>query len=244
MFWSLYQCSGVLGNLAVFLLFQVRWLLSELLLIFLAQGTDIIRTEVRLQTAATFTGLCVLGLLVILVFRPTPWHHGDPGTGVSNPLRSVTSCLRLLGTGPMLKLSLTFLYTGLEISFWAGVLPSSVSFTRALGEDRKSLMGLSSILVSLGSMAGGLLLISLKEVVNKRGRSLVILTGLASHLAAFTLSFLHLPHLAPLGDTDQAPLLDPEMVTVLIMALLMGLGDAAFNTQVNNTETEHRMIIP
>ena len=209
----------------------------------MTQGTDIIRTEVRLQTAATFTGLCVLGLVVILMFRPTPWHQEDTGASVSNPLRSVTSCLRLLGTGPMLKLSLTFLYTGLEISFWAGVLPSSVSFTRALGEDRKSLMGLSSVLVSLGSMAGGLLLISLKEVVNKRGRSLVILTGLASHLASFTLSLLHLPHLSPLGDTDQAPFMDPDMVTVLIMALLMGLGDAAFNTQVR-TQKEHRIIFP
>ena len=93
-------------------------------------------------------------------------------------------------------------------------------------------MGLTSVLVSLGSMAGGLLLISLKEVVNKRGRSLVILTGLATHLISFTLSFLHLPHLSPFGETDQASILSPNMVTVLIMALLMGLGDAAFNTQV------------
>ena len=37
----------------------------------------------------------------------------------------------------MLRLSLAFLYTGLEISYWAGVLPSSVSFTAALGEDRQ-----------------------------------------------------------------------------------------------------------
>ena len=221
-----------MGNLAVFLLFQVWPKFSELLLTVLFQGTDIIKTEVRLQTAATFTGLCVLGLLVILLFRPTPWHPGDSGASVSNPLRSVMSCLRLLGTGTMLKLSLTFLYTGLEISFWAGVLPSSVSFTRALGGDRKSLMGLTSVLVSLGSMAGGLMLISLKEVVNKRGRSLVILTGLATHLTSFALSLVHLPHLSPLGDTDQAPLVSPHMVTVLFMALLMGLGDAAFNTQV------------
>ena len=37
---------------------------------------------------------------------------------------------------------------------------------------------------------------------------------------------------SPLGETDQASILSPNMVTVLIMALLMGLGDAAFNTQV------------
>ena len=47
------------------------------------------------------------------------------------------------------------------------MLPSSVSFTQHLGTERKSMMGLSSVLVSVGSMTGGLLLITLKEVVNR-----------------------------------------------------------------------------
>ena len=96
------------------------------------------------------------------------------------------SCLKLYGTRDMMLLSLAFLYSGnyllfflnynrhvssiflgFEISFWAGVLPSSVSFTQHLGLERKSMMGLSSVMVSVGSMTGGLLLISLKEVVNR-----------------------------------------------------------------------------
>ena len=117
-FWSLYQLSGVLGNIAVYFLFL---------------GVSIISTEVRIKAAATFTLLCVAGLLVALAFRPTPWHTAAASkTGGShmNPLTSLTSCLRLLGTRDLLVLSVSFLYTGLEISFWAGVLPSSVAFTR------------------------------------------------------------------------------------------------------------------
>ena len=111
-------------------------------------------------------------------------------------------CLKLLLTQDMLLLSLAFLYSGLEISYWAGVLPSSVGFTVNIGVERKSLMGLASILVSLGSMLGGLMLISMKEMVNRRGRSMVIMFGLITHLTSFLLSWLHLPHSAPLGDTD------------------------------------------
>ena len=116
-FWSLYQLSGVLGNIAVYFLFL---------------GVSIISTEVRLKAAATFTLLCVTGLLVALALRPTPWHSTNTTTsgGKMNPLTSLLSCLRLLRTRDLLLLSTSFLYTGLQISFWAGVLPSSIAFTR------------------------------------------------------------------------------------------------------------------
>merc|ERR1712012_290275 len=120
------------------------------------------------------------------------------------------------------------------ISYWAGVLPSSVGFTVNIGVERKSLMGLASILVSLGSMLGGLMLISMKEMVNRRGRSMVIMFGLITHLTSFLLSWLHLPHSAPLGDTGHYSHLglEPQLWSVLLMSLLLGLGDAAFNTQI------------
>ena len=193
----------------------------------------------RLRTAATFTALCVLGLAVILAFRPTPWHQ--PATSaVSSPARSLVSCVRLLGSGPMLRLSLAFLYTGLEISYWAGVLPACVSFTRALGPGRKGMMGLASILVSCGSMAGGLLLILCKQgdsaqrkgvngqpgivlaVVTSRGRTPVVMLGLATHLAAYTLSLVSLPHLSPLGDTQQVTNQRPPAGHVTSSSSLIG----------------------
>ena len=215
-FWSLYQLSGVLGNIAVYFLFL---------------GSSIISTEVRMKAAGTFTCLCVAGLVVALGLRPTPWHQ--PKSSVrSNPVRSLLSCLRLLGTKDILLLSSTFLYSGLQISYWAGVLPSAISFSEVLGAERKSLMGLSCVLVSVGSLAGGLLLISFQEKVSRWGRAPVVGLGLLSHLAAFTLSLVFLPHLSPLGDTHTSPLFHPTTLTTLSTAGLMGLGDAAFNTQI------------
>ena len=103
---------------------------------------------------------------------------------------------------------------------------------RLLGEERKSLMGLCSVLVSLGSLTGGLLLLSLQEAVRRAGRSPVLLLGLLAHLAAFSLSLLFLPHLAPLGDTATSSFVAPQSWAILLTATLMGLGDAAFNTQI------------
>ena len=216
-FWSLYQLSGVLGNLAVYFLFL---------------GVSVIKTDVRIKTAATFTCLCLTGLLVALLgFRPTPWHRRKTEAR-SNPLTSLASCIRLLGTRDILLLSSAFLYSGLEISYWAGVFPSAISFTQQLGDERKSLMGMSSVLVSVGSMTGGILLISFQERVSRSGRVGVVLIGLVTHLAAFSLSLLCLPHLSPLGDTSTSALLPPTTWLVLLTAALMGLGDAAFNTQI------------
>ena len=115
----------------------------------------------------------------------------------------MTSCLKLVTTSSMMKLSLAFLYSGLEVSYWAGVLPSCISFTQHLGAQRKSTMGLASIMISIGSMVGGLLLISFKDFVNRQGRNAVILFGLITHMTAYILSFLYLAHLSPMGDTDQ-----------------------------------------
>ena len=41
----------------------------------------------------------------------------------------------------MLMLSVTFLYTGLVLTFWSGVYGSSVGFTKDFGGDAKSLVG-------------------------------------------------------------------------------------------------------
>ena len=153
--------------------------------------------------------------------------------------RSLTSCLKLLTTGSMMKLSLTFLYSGLGVSYWAGVLPSCISFMQHLGPQRKSMMGLASVMVSVGSLVGGLLLILFKDLVNKKGRNIVIIFGLISHITGYILSYLYLSHLAPFGDTNQTPLLTPSLAIVLIIGLTMGLGEAAFNTQIISLISSH-----
>jgi len=215
-FWALYQMSGVTGNIAVYLLFQ---------------GVQVIEKDTRIRTGAALTAMCFTGQLLTLFLRPTPWEN-QKEKKKSNPVQSFMSCLKLLGTPDMLKLSLSFLYSGFETSFWAGVFPSCIGFTQQLGIGRKGTMGLCSIMVSIGSMSGGLVLAALKGGINRRGRDPVILTGYILHTFAYFLSFLFLPHLSPFGETDDDSYVTPRMEVLLLVAALMGMGDACLNTQI------------
>eukprot|EP00090_Calanus_glacialis_P029734 TRINITY_DN47766_c0_g1_i1.p1 TRINITY_DN47766_c0_g1~~TRINITY_DN47766_c0_g1_i1.p1 ORF type:complete len:452 (-),score=75.69 TRINITY_DN47766_c0_g1_i1:54-1409(-) len=215
-FWALYQMSGVTGNIAVYLLFQ---------------GVQVIEKDTRISTGAALTAMCFTGQVLTLFLRPTPWEN-QKEKKKTNPIQSFMSCLRLLSTPDIMKLSLSFLYSGFETSFWAGVLPSCIGFTQNLGIGRKGIMGLCSIMVSIGSMTGGLVLAALKGGINRRGRDPVILTGYVLHTFAYFLCFLFLPNLSPFGETTTDSYVTPRMEVLLLVATLMGMGDACLNTQI------------
>ena len=215
-FWALYQMSGVTGNIAVFILLQ---------------GVLVIEKETRVNTSIALTAMCFTGQVLTLFLRPTPWQDKKEKKQ-SNPVQSFTSCLQLLGTKDITRLSLSFLYSGFETSFWAGVLPSCIGFTQNLGSGRKGIMGLCSIMVSIGSMSGGLILAALKGGINRRGRDPVVLCGYIFHTLAYFLCFLSLPHLSSFGETVTDSYLVPRMEVLLLVGILMGLGDACLNTQI------------
>ena len=213
LFWALYQMSGVLGNAFVLVFFN---------------AVSVIDPDTRWKVAWALTGMCLAGQAVVLLLRPTPWVQGNKGQRYrgkqnssqlcpgkrANPWQSLLSSLRLLRTRDMMLLCLSFIYSGLEVSFWAGAFPSAVSFTLGLGAMRKMVMGLCSIMVPLGSMVGGLLLILFRERVNRIGRSPILCLGLIFHSTGFLLCLLFLPHLAPFGDTDKEAFLQTRWTLV------------------------------
>ena len=53
----------------------------------------------------------------------------------------------------MVLLSATFLYTGLQLSFWSAVYPTAVGFTNTFGPNRKALATLCSIFIAAGEVS-------------------------------------------------------------------------------------------
>ena len=162
---------------------------------------------------------------------PLPTLPPRQGPGPS-PWRAVLSCLHLLRTPRLLLLSLAFLYSGLQTSFWAGAFPAAISFTLGLGPGRKVVMGLCSVLVPLGSILMASSLVLARSWVNRVGRVPVVAAGLVIHTLAFGLCLVFLPHAAPLGDTEEQGLAAPRVEVLVAASLLLGAGDAALNTQV------------
>lgn len=54
----------------------------------------------------------------------------------------------------MLFASVAFAYSGIELSFWSGIYPSCVAFTKKLETDTTTLLALTVLFVGLGHSAG------------------------------------------------------------------------------------------
>lgn len=56
----------------------------------------------------------------------------------------------------MLFLIVAFMYTGIELSFWSGIYPSSIGFTEKLHSNTKIIVALNAITQGLGQATGNI----------------------------------------------------------------------------------------
>jgi hypothetical protein len=75
----------------------------------------------------------------------------------------------------MMFLIPSFLLVGVNISFFAGIYPTSVGSTKQFGPVAKSLVGLSGIFTGAGGLTGGGILMLFGTRVNKFGNSKLLL---------------------------------------------------------------------
>ncbi|XP_012538771.1 UNC93-like protein MFSD11 [Monomorium pharaonis] len=236
MFWAIFQLSQFAGNLFVFFIFN----------------KPTIDKDQRLIVFSVLTGVAVIGTMALLALRKTPQRLllGE-AEGVSNadkelrlpeprreePLlaawRAFLDAIKLFLTSNMLLLSLTFIYTGLELTFYSGVYSSSIGFMMVFGDQRKSLVGLSGIFVGVGEVVGGAIFgILASKISGKCGGWPVVITGLVVHLFAFISIFLNMPNDAPFADTTNVGFINASPILALAGSLALGFGDACYNTQV------------
>ncbi|XP_077269145.1 UNC93-like protein MFSD11 [Temnothorax americanus] len=235
-FWAIFQMSQFAGNLFVSLIFT----------------KPNIDHEQRTIVFSVLTSVAVIGIGVLLFLRKTPQKLSlGEAEGVSNadkelrlpepkrekPLvtawRAFVDAIKLFLTSNMLILSLTFIYTGLELTFYSGVYSNSIGFVKEMGPNRKSFVGYSGIGIGVGEVLGGAIFGILASKISGRcGGWPVVITGLVVHLFAFVTIFLNLPNDAPWGDTDKEGFIKPSPPLALIGSVTLGFGDACFNTQV------------
>uniref|UniRef100_A0A7G3ANV6 UNC93-like protein MFSD11 n=1 Tax=Lutzomyia longipalpis TaxID=7200 RepID=A0A7G3ANV6_LUTLO len=207
-FWAMLQASMLLGNAFVWREFSGK-------------------TEINVDTRTLlFSVLVVVALLGVFVLFGLPEHKSAHKPG--RPLAEIHSAMKLLVTPKMGLLSITFLYSGMELSFFSGVYSPTVGFTNALGA--KHLVGLSGVCIGLGEVVGG---IACGLAGTKLRRDAILFGGYIFHAIAFATILINLPDAAVFGETDATSLLNPPSAALaLVAAFLLGLGDACFNTQI------------
>ncbi|KAL4709904.1 hypothetical protein ACJJTC_003867 [Scirpophaga incertulas] len=223
-FWAMLQCSLFFGNLFVFIKFQ---------------GKSHIDVETRNVVFGALSGVCALGIIFLVMLRPTRRantledakddnvRHEEEG-----PLDAFKGALKLFCTRDMLLLSVTFIYTGVELSFFSGVYSPSIGFTLAMGENAKQLVGLSGVFIGMGEVLGGALFGILGSKTTRWGRDPIVIIGYVIHLGSFFLIFVNLPTEAPFGDTNAISYITPSPALAMLCSFLLGFGDACFNTQI------------
>ncbi|KAI5651745.1 ion channel regulatory protein UNC-93 domain-containing protein [Phthorimaea operculella] len=223
-FWAMLQCSLFFGNLFVFIKFQ---------------GKTHIDLETRNVVFGALTAVCAVGIVFLLSLRPPRRVPAldEAKTEMVNheaegPLDAFKGALRLFATKDMLLLSVCFIYTGVELSFFSGVYSSAIGFTLSIGENAKQLVGLSGVFIGMGEVLGGALFGILGSKTTRWGRDPIVIMGYLIHLVSFFLIFINLPAEAPFGDTNEVSYMTPSASLAMLCSFLLGFGDACFNTQI------------
>ncbi|XP_034939334.1 UNC93-like protein MFSD11 [Chelonus insularis] len=238
LFWAIFQSSLFAGNLFVYFMFT--------------EAT--IDAVTRRHVFWVLTALSILGTLLLAFLRRPPFRLSlGEAEGVSSADKELSipepqgqkgylaawnafkDALKLFTTCKMMLLSLTFIYTGLALTFFSGVYSSSIGFTEAMGEKRKSLVGLSGICIGIGEVVGGAIFGILASRTGTLGRCTgwpVVITGFFVSLFAYITILLNLPNNSPFTDTNQVGFINPLPVLAMFGSLTLGFGDACFNTQI------------
>uniref|UniRef100_A0A1I7WG83 UNC93-like protein MFSD11 n=1 Tax=Heterorhabditis bacteriophora TaxID=37862 RepID=A0A1I7WG83_HETBA len=137
----------------------------------------------------------------------------------------------LLMTKEMIALSIPFMYSGIETTFYTGVYSACLSAFSALNKESEVVIAYAIFSLGIGQTIGGFSF-GVCASFNKLSRSHVIVFGTVLHLAAFFLCFLNIPMEAPLHKTSTVAYIEPSMLIALVTALLLGLADSCWNTQI------------
>ncbi|XP_055329395.1 UNC93-like protein MFSD11 [Paramacrobiotus metropolitanus] len=230
-FWALYQTSLLWGNFYFF---------------YKMNGAETIDDVTRYWIFGALVVLAGAGTFLIMALKyPVPKlvpHsiNADGSVKVESAevksrglVDSIRCSLRLITTKRMLFAMWTFIYIGLEQTFWSNVYDSSLGYTKKFGTHiADSLVGLSGVFVGIGEILGSIIFGLADTRFPRMGRDPVIICGFVSHMVAIFLVFINIPNAAPLGATFDDGFIHPSFQLALFCSVLFGFGDSAFNTQL------------
>uniref|UniRef100_A0A0N4ZS88 UNC93-like protein MFSD11 n=1 Tax=Parastrongyloides trichosuri TaxID=131310 RepID=A0A0N4ZS88_PARTI len=223
-FWATSQCCILFGGIFLFIVFQSTG------------NSDIDESTVRILYGV-FTVVTVLGAGV-LIFLRTKTDYGVVRTMTSDnnivvsQKEVILGAIKLMLTKRMGFLILSFAYTGVELSFWSGIYPTCISFTKKLGTNTHTLVAFNAMAQGVGQIIGGLLFGIFGSKTRSFNRQSKVLLGTIVHIVCFILIFINFPSNAPISKTDDTGLIYPNIYLALFSTVLLGFGDACWNTQI------------
>ncbi|CAM4802267.1 unnamed protein product [Rotaria magnacalcarata] len=227
-FWALFQCSLLGGNLYVYLSLKA----------------DAITRTTRYPLFFVFSVVCAIGLVIYaciiwrwLIERRGQKLQSDPieqKTALSDVIETFKIALRLLKTRNMLLLLIPFAYTGFSQTFFQTVYATCIGHTIKYGTTRKRLIGLHGVLVE--KLLGGGLFGFITKPKTSSQCALVILIGFFLQSIFYYSAWINFPADAPANETNAESYFQfsssTSQVIAFVGSFIVGLGDSALNTQL------------
>ncbi|PIC20859.1 hypothetical protein B9Z55_025905 [Caenorhabditis nigoni] len=200
-----------------------------------------------------FSAVIAVGILVLIFMpnNPAQYVSGQQNEEIENNLEEplipseilestappqslgeqVRSMLAMSLTPNMLSLSVLFVYSGLEMTFYTGVYTSCLSATQALKTFSDLVIPYNALLIGAGQICGGIVTGALGKALKLRSQHIVFL-AFVGHMIAFILAYLSLPNDSTVHSTDAPTILAPTLNLTLIISFLLGISDALWQTQI------------
>ncbi|KAK0405416.1 hypothetical protein QR680_017981 [Steinernema hermaphroditum] len=217
--WGISQCCIAFGGIFLYLVFR--------------NGGSHISDNTVKTLYGVFTALSIIGVITIALLRTPP--RVASGENVDEALghgQLLISTFKLMITPEMILMAFVFIYTGVELSFWSGIYPTCISFTKKFGTNTNALLGLNAMAQGLGHFTGGLFFGILGDKTRRWGREPIICLATAVHIATLAGVYANIPSNAPLEKTDDTSLIEPSIPLALVCGGLLCFADACWNTQI------------
>uniref|UniRef100_A0AC35TT84 UNC93-like protein MFSD11 n=1 Tax=Rhabditophanes sp. KR3021 TaxID=114890 RepID=A0AC35TT84_9BILA len=224
-FWATSQCCILFGGVFLYFVFDGSGDSDNI-------SDSTVKVLYGVFTAVTVCGAVVLGLLRM----KSNYGVYEVGTGDTQLKVSqkevILGAFKLMATRRMGFLILAFAYTGVELSFWSGIYPTCISFTKKLGSNTHTLVAFNAMAQGVGQICGGLLFGILSSKTARFNRQSKVLLGTLVHILCYMLIFINFPSDAPINKTEKTGLIEPNIYLALFSTILLGFGDACWNTQI------------
>jgi len=214
-FWAIFQCSLLFGNLFVYFEFQGEEEIS-------------LTTRLIVYGALSIVGILGIGLLFFLGSQSS-----SSAATTSTPKEAFLRSIGLLNYKHVWGLIVVFFYTGLFQSFYTGVYGTAIGNTKAFGADSQKLIGISGMLIGAGEIVGGALFGILGSRVSNGKRDTIVVMGFVVQVLALGSIFFNLPfESSHTVSTKSGQWYRPQLWLALSASFLLGFGDACFITQI------------
>ncbi|KAI1707984.1 ion channel regulatory protein UNC-93 domain-containing protein [Ditylenchus destructor] len=221
-FWAISQACIIAGGVFLFVVLRGKD----------TYDNTTIRVLYGVFTVVTVCGTVILALLRMPLANATSDSEMLEEDIPLNFKQALVSTIKLVATKRVLVMVMVFAYTGVELAFWSSIYANTINNTKRLGMNTKTLTALNALALGFGQAISGFLFGILSSKTSKLGRDRIVLLGAVIHLIVYIAVYINFPVKAPLGETDEKGIIEPNVVLALICGFLLGFGDACWNTQI------------